>query len=92
MGYRKAKGYPKLQFPMDVFGITCSHALAFLNFLYFYFCVPFAVFCGVHIDSDRHEGFEHLDEGDREVDHVGRVGEPEAESIEGTDGDHRTKV
>eukprot|EP00268_Persea_americana_P015546 TRINITY_DN1721_c1_g1_i1.p1 TRINITY_DN1721_c1_g1~~TRINITY_DN1721_c1_g1_i1.p1 ORF type:complete len:365 (+),score=62.89 TRINITY_DN1721_c1_g1_i1:532-1626(+) len=43
------------------------------------------------VDGDWHEGFEHLDEGDGEVD-VGRVGEPEAESVEGADGDHRTDV
>ncbi|KAJ8630790.1 hypothetical protein MRB53_024113 [Persea americana] len=42
-------------------------------------------------DGVGHEGFEHLDEGDREVD-IGGVGKPEAKSVDGTDGDHQTDV
>lgn len=37
------------------------------------------------IDGDGHEGFEHLDEGDGEVD-VGGIREPERERVESSDG------
>ena len=43
------------------------------------------------VNSDRHEGLEHLDEGDGEVD-VGGVGEPEGEGVEGADGDDGGEV
>lgn len=38
------------------------------------------------VDGDGHEGFEHLDEGDGEV-NVGGIGEPEAKGVESADGD-----
>lgn len=37
------------------------------------------------VDGDGHEGFEHLDEGDGEV-NIGGIGKPEAEGVEGADG------
>lgn len=43
------------------------------------------------VNSDGHEGFEHLDEGDGEVD-VGGVGEPEGEGVESADGDDGGEV
>ncbi|KAF5459150.1 hypothetical protein F2P56_023130 [Juglans regia] len=43
------------------------------------------------VDGDRHEGLEHLDEGDREVD-ISGIGEPEGEGVEGADGDDRPNV
>ena len=43
------------------------------------------------VDGDWHEGFEHLNEGDGEVD-VGGVGEPEGEGVEGADGDDGGEV
>ncbi|KAM1313262.1 hypothetical protein ACFX2F_017312 [Malus domestica] len=43
------------------------------------------------VDRDGHEGLEHLDEGDGEVD-VGGVGEPEGEGVESADGDDGGEV
>ncbi|PON76969.1 hypothetical protein TorRG33x02_241540 [Trema orientale] len=43
------------------------------------------------VNGDGHEGLEHLDEGDGEVD-VGGVGEPEGERVEGPDGDDGGEV
>ena len=43
------------------------------------------------VDGDGHEGLEHLDEGDGEVD-VGGIGEPEGERVEGADGDDGAEV
>lgn len=43
------------------------------------------------VDGDGHEGLEHLDEGDGEVD-VGGVGEPEGEGVEGADGEDGGEV
>lgn len=43
------------------------------------------------VDGDRHKGFKHLDEGNREED-IGGIGEPKGEGVESADGKNRGDV